>query len=135
MHLYYHGFIMPTCDSLFFCSLCLSLVSLQHSIDAANSGVSPIGETSYNYSHWDLGSAFFFAGTVITTIGNPTCEVYKPHSQPKHRLTYCSDIDASKSNRSHFECCHKLQGSISRRLIIVDMASMRFMSENQFSRA
>uniref|UniRef100_A0AAY4D058 Potassium channel domain-containing protein n=1 Tax=Denticeps clupeoides TaxID=299321 RepID=A0AAY4D058_9TELE len=42
---------------------------IKHSIDAANTGVSPIGETSYNYSHWDLGSAFFFAGTVITTIG------------------------------------------------------------------
>ncbi|XP_076127912.1 potassium channel subfamily K member 10a [Alosa pseudoharengus] len=42
---------------------------IKHSIDAANSGVSPIGKTSYNYSHWDLGSAFFFAGTVITTIG------------------------------------------------------------------
>ncbi|KAL2082346.1 hypothetical protein ACEWY4_022164 [Coilia grayii] len=42
---------------------------IKHSIDAASSGVSPIGETSYNYSHWDLGSAFFFAGTVITTIG------------------------------------------------------------------
>ncbi|XP_030628460.1 potassium channel subfamily K member 10a [Chanos chanos] len=42
---------------------------IQHSIDAANAGVSPIGDTSYNTSHWDLGSAFFFAGTVITTIG------------------------------------------------------------------
>ncbi|XP_030641158.1 potassium channel subfamily K member 10b [Chanos chanos] len=42
---------------------------IKHAIDAANAGVSPIGETSYNSSHWDLGSAFFFAGTVITTIG------------------------------------------------------------------
>lgn len=42
----------------------------QHSVDAVNAGVSPIGDTSYNSSHWDLGSAFFFAGTVITTIGN-----------------------------------------------------------------
>lgn len=32
--------------------------------------MSPIGDTSYNSSHWDLGSSFFFAGTVITTIGN-----------------------------------------------------------------
>uniref|UniRef100_A0A8C7HK22 Potassium channel, subfamily K, member 10b n=2 Tax=Oncorhynchus kisutch TaxID=8019 RepID=A0A8C7HK22_ONCKI len=37
--------------------------------DAVSTGVSPIGDTSYNSSHWDLGSAFFFAGTVITTIG------------------------------------------------------------------
>ncbi|CAL8289880.1 unnamed protein product [Gadus morhua 'NCC'] len=42
---------------------------IQHSIDAVNAGVSPIGDTSYNSSYWDLGSAFFFAGTVITTIG------------------------------------------------------------------
>ncbi|KAJ7991143.1 hypothetical protein DPEC_G00294200 [Dallia pectoralis] len=42
---------------------------IKHAIDAVNAGVSPIGETSYNSSHWDLGSAFFFAGTVITTIG------------------------------------------------------------------
>ncbi|KAI7790013.1 putative potassium channel subfamily K member 10, partial [Triplophysa rosa] len=39
-----------------------------HSVDAVNAGVSPIGDTSYNSSHWDLGSSFFFAGTVITTI-------------------------------------------------------------------
>lgn len=41
----------------------------QHSVEAVNAGVNPIGDTSYNFSHWDLGSAFFFAGTVITTIG------------------------------------------------------------------
>ncbi|XP_016099744.1 potassium channel subfamily K member 10-like [Sinocyclocheilus grahami] len=41
----------------------------QHAVDAVSAGVSPIGDTSYNSSHWDLGSAFFFAGTVITTIG------------------------------------------------------------------
>lgn len=43
--------------------------SLQHAIDAVSAGVSPIRDTSYNYSYWDKGSAFFFAGTVITTIG------------------------------------------------------------------
>ncbi|XP_026088932.1 potassium channel subfamily K member 10-like [Carassius auratus] len=42
---------------------------IKHSVDAGNAGVSPIGDTSYNSSHWDLGSSFFFAGTVITTIG------------------------------------------------------------------
>ncbi|XP_035607870.1 potassium channel subfamily K member 10-like isoform X1 [Oncorhynchus keta] len=42
---------------------------IKHAIDAVSAGVSPIGDTSYNSSHWDLGSAFFFAGTVITTIG------------------------------------------------------------------
>ncbi|KAM6954287.1 potassium channel subfamily K member 10a [Aplochiton taeniatus] len=42
---------------------------IKHSVDAVNAGVSPIGDTSYNSSHWEMGSAFFFAGTVITTIG------------------------------------------------------------------
>uniref|UniRef100_A0AAY5F5X6 Potassium channel domain-containing protein n=1 Tax=Electrophorus electricus TaxID=8005 RepID=A0AAY5F5X6_ELEEL len=42
---------------------------IKHAVDAVSAGVSPIGDTSYNSSHWDLGSAFFFAGTVITTIG------------------------------------------------------------------
>ncbi|NWV62246.1 KCNKA protein, partial [Malurus elegans] len=42
---------------------------IQHAVDAVNAGVSPIGNSSNNSSHWDLGSAFFFAGTVITTIG------------------------------------------------------------------
>ncbi|XP_057679076.1 potassium channel subfamily K member 10a [Corythoichthys intestinalis] len=42
---------------------------IKHSVDAVNAGVNPVGDTTYNSSHWDLGSAFFFAGTVITTIG------------------------------------------------------------------
>ncbi|CAG5866566.1 potassium channel subfamily K member 10b isoform 2-T2 [Menidia menidia] len=42
---------------------------IKHTIDAMSAGVRPIGETSYNSSYWDIGSAFFFAGTVITTIG------------------------------------------------------------------
>ncbi|KAK2890493.1 hypothetical protein Q8A73_018793 [Channa argus] len=48
---------------------CVSPDELEHSVDAVNAGVNPTGDTSYNSSHWDLGSAFFFAGTVITTIG------------------------------------------------------------------
>lgn len=43
--------------------------SVQHAIDAMSAGVSPSRDTSYNSSYWDVGSAFFFAGTVITTIG------------------------------------------------------------------
>ncbi|XP_051578953.1 potassium channel subfamily K member 10-like [Myxocyprinus asiaticus] len=42
---------------------------IKYAVDAVSAGVSPIGDTSYNSSHWDLASAFFFAGTVITTIG------------------------------------------------------------------
>ncbi|KAJ8289031.1 hypothetical protein COCON_G00016900 [Conger conger] len=42
---------------------------IKHAVNAASAGVSPIDQTSYNSSYWDLGSAFFFAGTVITTIG------------------------------------------------------------------
>ncbi|XP_065111163.1 potassium channel subfamily K member 10b isoform X2 [Paramisgurnus dabryanus] len=52
---------------------CVSTAELEdlikHAVDAVSAGVSPIGETSHNSSHWDLSSAFFFAGTVITTIG------------------------------------------------------------------
>ncbi|XP_068615958.1 potassium channel subfamily K member 10-like [Brachionichthys hirsutus] len=44
-------------------------MTFQHAIDAVSAGVSPVGNTSYNSSYWDVGSAFFFAGTVITTIG------------------------------------------------------------------
>lgn len=46
-----------------------ALCSFQHAIDAVSAGVSPFRDTSYNSSYWDVGSAFFFAGTVITTIG------------------------------------------------------------------
>ncbi|XP_063765319.1 potassium channel subfamily K member 10b isoform X2 [Eleginops maclovinus] len=42
---------------------------IKRAIDAMNAGVSPIGNTSDTSSYWDMGSAFFFAGTVITTIG------------------------------------------------------------------
>lgn len=52
------------------CDDCNSCISLQHAIDAMSAGVSPIRDTAYNSSYWDVGSAFFFAGTVITTIGN-----------------------------------------------------------------
>uniref|UniRef100_A0A8D0BZD9 Potassium two pore domain channel subfamily K member 10 n=1 Tax=Salvator merianae TaxID=96440 RepID=A0A8D0BZD9_SALMN len=38
-------------------------------INATSAGVNPVGDPSNSSSHWDLGSAFFFAGTVITTIG------------------------------------------------------------------
>uniref|UniRef100_A0A3Q3WUN6 Potassium channel domain-containing protein n=1 Tax=Mola mola TaxID=94237 RepID=A0A3Q3WUN6_MOLML len=42
---------------------------IKNAMDAVSAGVSPIRDTSYNSSFWDVGSAFFFAGTVITTIG------------------------------------------------------------------
>ncbi|CAN8215460.1 unnamed protein product [Coccothraustes coccothraustes] len=42
---------------------------IQRAVDADNAGVSPIGNFTNSSSHWDLGGAFFFAGTVITTIG------------------------------------------------------------------
>nr|XP_044998252.1 potassium channel subfamily K member 2 isoform X2 [Jaculus jaculus] len=38
-------------------------------VAAINAGILPLGNTSNQISHWDLGSSFFFAGTVITTIG------------------------------------------------------------------
>nr|XP_033791502.1 potassium channel subfamily K member 2 isoform X2 [Geotrypetes seraphini] len=38
-------------------------------VAAVNAGIIPLGNSSQN-SHWDLGSSFFFAGTVITTIAH-----------------------------------------------------------------
>ncbi|KAM6366970.1 potassium channel subfamily K member 2 isoform X1 [Rissa tridactyla] len=42
---------------------------IQQVVAAINAGIIPLGNTSTQISHWDLGSSFFFAGTVITTIG------------------------------------------------------------------
>ncbi|RMC12395.1 hypothetical protein DUI87_09910 [Hirundo rustica rustica] len=41
---------------------------IQQVVAAINAGIIPLGNTSAQISHWDLGSSFFFAGTVITTI-------------------------------------------------------------------
>uniref|UniRef100_A0A8C7XAN4 Potassium two pore domain channel subfamily K member 2 n=1 Tax=Oryzias sinensis TaxID=183150 RepID=A0A8C7XAN4_9TELE len=38
-------------------------------VSAMRSGVNPVGTLTNHSSLWDLSSAFFFAGTVITTIG------------------------------------------------------------------
>ncbi|KAF7201614.1 potassium channel subfamily K member 10b isoform X1 [Nothobranchius furzeri] len=40
---------------------------IQRAIESLNRGVRPVGDT--NSSYWDMSSSFFFAGTVITTIG------------------------------------------------------------------
>lgn len=42
---------------------------IERAIEAASAGVRPFGNTSFAFSNWDMSSAFFFAGTVITTIG------------------------------------------------------------------
>ncbi|XP_038632099.1 potassium channel subfamily K member 10-like isoform X1 [Scyliorhinus canicula] len=42
---------------------------IEHAIEALGAGVNPVDTSANNSSHWELGSAFFFAGTVITTIG------------------------------------------------------------------
>ncbi|XP_055495716.1 potassium channel subfamily K member 2 isoform X1 [Leucoraja erinacea] len=42
---------------------------IQHVMEAINAGVNPAGNSTNQSSHWDLGSSFFFAGTIITTIG------------------------------------------------------------------
>lgn len=58
--------LMPPCDS---CVLINFFLNLQQIVAAINAGIIPLGNTSNQISHWDLGSSFFFAGTVITTIG------------------------------------------------------------------
>ncbi|XP_062821182.1 potassium channel subfamily K member 4 isoform X2 [Anolis carolinensis] len=43
---------------------------IQQVTEAMGAGVNPVvNNTGINNSHWDMSSAFFFAGTVITTIG------------------------------------------------------------------
>lgn len=58
--------LMPPCD---LCVLINFFLNLQQIVAAINAGIIPLGNTSNQISHWDLGSSFFFAGTVITTIG------------------------------------------------------------------
>lgn len=45
------------------------ILLLQVILDAWEHGVNPSGNST-NPSNWDFGSSFFFAGTVVTTIGN-----------------------------------------------------------------
>ncbi|XP_066575161.1 potassium channel subfamily K member 4 [Amia ocellicauda] len=42
---------------------------IQEVADAVGSGVDPVSNASSFSSRWDLSSAFFFSGTIITTIG------------------------------------------------------------------
>ncbi|CAO2638829.1 Potassium channel subfamily K member 2 [Lemmus lemmus] len=57
---------MPLCE----CHVLISFfLNLQQIVAAINAGIIPLGNSSNQVSHWDLGSSFFFAGTVITTIG------------------------------------------------------------------
>lgn len=48
---------------------CTFLFLLQEVVTAVRGGVNPSGHLSNQTSLWDLSSSFFFAGTVITTIG------------------------------------------------------------------
>lgn len=50
-------------------TLLFFLFSLQKVVAAVRAGVNPSGNSSNQTSLWDLSSSFFFAGTVITTIG------------------------------------------------------------------
>lgn len=43
-------------------------MSLQKVTDALVAGIDPKNNDSFT-SNWDLASAFFFSGTIITTIG------------------------------------------------------------------
>lgn len=47
---------------------CLPATSFQEVMEAVGAGVDPASNFTY-VSQWDLASAFFFSGTIITTIG------------------------------------------------------------------
>lgn len=46
----------------------VSVVSFQEVVEAIGAGVDPSSNITF-ISQWDLASAFFFSGTIITTIG------------------------------------------------------------------
>lgn len=51
----------------------------QQVVVAIRAGVNPSGHPSNESSIWDLSSSFFFAGTVITTIGNGCTQYQSPN--------------------------------------------------------
>lgn len=54
----------------------ISSFTFQQVVSAIRSGVNPAGTLSNHSSLWDLSSAFFFAGTVITTIGGSNTRMH-----------------------------------------------------------
>lgn len=60
----------------------ISSFTFQQVVSAIRSGVNPAGTLTNHSSLWDLSSAFFFAGTVITTIGGlNTCLHIHTHTR------------------------------------------------------
>lgn len=47
---------------------CLSVASFQEVMEVVGAGVDPASNFTF-VSQWDLASAFFFSGTIVTTIG------------------------------------------------------------------
>ncbi|KAM4690505.1 potassium channel, subfamily K, member 16-like [Rhinophrynus dorsalis] len=65
---------------------CLTKEALEHLVnvitDAVKNGIHPLeNKTENTHSNWDLSSAFFFAGTVVTTIGYGTLAPRTPGGQ------------------------------------------------------
>lgn len=55
-----------------------SLSLFQQVVSAVRAGVNPVGSASNQTSLWDISSSFFFAGTVITTIGKMRIFSFSP---------------------------------------------------------
>ncbi|XP_077320534.1 potassium channel, subfamily K, member 16-like [Lithobates pipiens] len=65
---------------------CLTHDAVEHLIkvvtEAVKQGLNPLeNSTSIHHTNWDFGSAFFFAGTVVTTIGYGTIAPRTPGGQ------------------------------------------------------
>eukprot|EP00079_Xenopus_tropicalis_P038142 XP_017951913.1 PREDICTED: potassium channel subfamily K member 16-like [Xenopus tropicalis] len=65
---------------------CLTKEALDHLVnvitDAVKQGIHPLeNQTKNSHSNWDMSSSFFFAGTVVTTIGYGTLSPRTPGGQ------------------------------------------------------
>lgn len=83
--------------------------SPQQVVSAVRAGVNPSGNSFNQTSLWDISSSFFFAGTVITTIGEPllTLEDAAPRS---FNAVRCERFTSSYRALIYFPCTQSKRG-------------------------